>query len=71
MDVAALSQLVGSLGFPIVVAGFLLLRLDRVLQELTKTMSTLGERDREVLDTLRALTQVVQTMAERENRGPR
>ncbi len=53
MDVAAFTQLVGSLGFPIVVAMFLLIRMEKVIAELTKAVTDLtaivakiSERDR-------------------------
>lgn len=53
MDVAAFSQLVANLGFPIVVAMFLLVRMERVIGELTKAVTNLtaivskiSERDR-------------------------
>ena len=57
MDVTAFTQLVGSLGFPIVVAMFLLVRMEKVIANLTTAVTD--------------LTAVVARLLERENRASR
>lgn len=45
-------SLIGSLGFPIVVAMYLIIKMDKTLQSLSKTITDFSQTNREVLNEL-------------------
>lgn len=47
-----LFSLVGSLGFPIVVAGYLMIKMDKTLQALTQTINDFALTNREIINKL-------------------
>lgn len=53
MGEADLFSLIGSLGFPIAVASYLIVKIDKVLQSINNTMNEFVITNREVLSELR------------------
>lgn len=52
MDYTVISQLIGSLGFPIVVCGYVLVRLNKTVEENTKSTNQMVALMRQVLEHL-------------------